>query len=88
MEASKVLLFAAGWILVNPKPISSYLGSAEREHQLSTHLEHCAAKQLYCSAHGMHTRTAQLHLYTCNAHEGLWICPLNYVQLMHRFKKM
>lgn len=71
MEDSEVLLLAAGWILVNPKSVSSYLGSAEREHQLSTHLERCAAKQLYCSAQGMHTRTVQLHLYTCNAHGGL-----------------
>lgn len=68
MEASKVLLFAAGWILVNPKQVSNFLGSVGRKHQLSIHLERCAAKQLYCSAHGMHTRTAQLHLYTWNAH--------------------
>lgn len=91
METSEVLLFAAGWILVNPKPVSSYLGIVRRESISSVHIW-SAVQQSSCTAvHKACTHAQPSYIFTpamLMEAWSLWICPFNYVQLMHKFKNM
>jgi len=81
VEASGVLIFAAGWILVNPKLVSSFLGSAERESISSVHIWSVVQQSSCTAVYTACTYTQPRNIFTpamLMVGWSLWTCSLRY----------